>query len=649
MSMQRGVHANCINRLLFMGFDRIRAEVICASKFFSQSKDEVNVDFVDAEEGTILDLDDAENQSCVNKKISIFKNEHPDWSHQHVIAAAIGYCKQKRKQDAIKSVAEAKGVLEVERVANISLSKFVTLVKNIKSKKGMKVGGMGVLPFKTGLPMKNLNRLQTKLERLFTEEQKWLTMEELLKRNRYMTVMKKGDSEPNEDSLGDIIFDYIESVVKTHVGISPEWILKEIIDKIQMQRDSYWVSSPVTITKVNDGLNNIIKCPVILAREMIKLYEGGKVKHFASFKELKLAVEELDKLPVVIEHQDEVDDINRVGWIKELRADSELKGIRGVAYLVESKLPIEVRKALSSGIPFPVSIGFFCRLGDSGTWEGKDYDASQEGIVLHHLAICVASIARCPTGYCGLNLDSIDGISKSKVTILNKGDYFINICKLLSLQDNKTETNKQTISKINEEIEMQEDSFEFNIESNPSGKIAGNEPKDLEAFLTKLRKFMAGQILEDPKITMARMLSAFKDSIKSDETMEQKDIDKLVADAVESKNAELAKLLEDSEKDKKELKELKEKKRLRLVDSIKGFTDKYSEDELKEMPLKELEIVEDATIRFQPSYEKPDATLPTKGKEAPEKMKKDSGRYRRKDPRELYKDINKDFDLSGLM
>ena len=631
--MQRGVHANCINRLLFMGFDRIRAEVICASKFFSQSKDEMNVDFVDSD----FDL---------NKIIKTYKEKNSDWLHDDIIAVAVSHEKQATKRDSIKTVAEAKGIIEVERVANISLSKFVTLVKNIKSKKGMKVGGMGTLPFKTGLPMKNLNRLQTKLEKLFTEEQKWLTMEELLKRNRYMAVMKKGDSEPNEDSLGDIIFDYIESVIKANTGISPEWILKEIVDEIQVRRDSYWVSSPITITRVNDGLNNIIKCPVILAREMIKLYEGGKVRHFASFKELELAVEGLDKLPAVIEHQDEVDDINRVGWIKELRADSELKGIRGVAYLVESKLPAEVRKALSSGIPFPVSIGFFCRLGDAGTWEGKEYDASQEGIILHHLAICVASTARCPTGYCGLNLDSIDGIDDSKVTILNKGDYFINICKLLSLQK---EPNKQTISKTNEEIEMQEDSFEFDIKPNPSGKIAGNEPKDLEAFLTKLRKFMAGQPLEEAKVTMARMLSAFKDSIPVDDNMDKEEIQKLIADAVESKNAELAKLLEDSEKDKKELAELKEKEKLRLVDSIKSFTDKYSEDELKEMPLKNLEIVEDATIRFQPSYEKPDATLPTKGKEAPEKMKKDSGSYRRKDPRELYENVNKDFDLSGLM
>ena len=112
-----------------------------------------------------------------------------------------------------------------------------------------------------------------------------------------------------------------------------------------------------------------------------------------------------------------------------------------------------------------------------------------------------------------------DGIDKSEVTILNKGDYFINICRLLSLQK---ATNNQIISKTNEEIEMQ-DSFEFNIEQNPSGKIAGNEPKDLEAFLTKLRKFMAGQPLEDAKVTMARMLNAFKDSIPSDEQMDEKD------------------------------------------------------------------------------------------------------------------------------
>lgn len=38
-------------------------------------------------------------KECVNRKIPIIKNEHPDWTHEHIVAASMGYCKNKMKHE----------------------------------------------------------------------------------------------------------------------------------------------------------------------------------------------------------------------------------------------------------------------------------------------------------------------------------------------------------------------------------------------------------------------------------------------------------------------------------------------------------------------------------------------------------------------
>jgi len=34
------------------------------------------------------------SDSCVSRKIKIFKSEHPDWTQDHCVAAAEGYCRE---------------------------------------------------------------------------------------------------------------------------------------------------------------------------------------------------------------------------------------------------------------------------------------------------------------------------------------------------------------------------------------------------------------------------------------------------------------------------------------------------------------------------------------------------------------------------
>ena len=55
------------------------------------------------EEYTVIQGQEKEDKdysdSCVSRKVSIFKNEHPEWEHDKVVAAAINYCKNIKKTD----------------------------------------------------------------------------------------------------------------------------------------------------------------------------------------------------------------------------------------------------------------------------------------------------------------------------------------------------------------------------------------------------------------------------------------------------------------------------------------------------------------------------------------------------------------------
>ena len=153
---RRGKYDTCVKRRMFEGYSRHEAETTC-SKFLSDandSEDEFNLLFVDGEDA-----------------YDIVKKLNPDWSHEKIVAMAEAYTSLPR-EDAI----ELSTI--IKRSRSLSLAKFSTLIKNIKTRIGLKAPHMGILPQKTMLPMKNLNRLQTKLEKTVTQEQKWLTAEQ---------------------------------------------------------------------------------------------------------------------------------------------------------------------------------------------------------------------------------------------------------------------------------------------------------------------------------------------------------------------------------------------------------------------------------------------------------------------------------------
>lgn len=694
---QRGTYVRCKKKLEFMGFSEQEAELLCSEKMFGDTETfdsehirsvlKIARDYITDEEypwdecvsdqmdegkskesakkicgyikskygdaegkerltEIISKLDSEASDNCVSRKISIMSDEHPEWSHDKVVAAAHGWCR--KHGDSIRKDAGGKSKVvkagELERISNISLRKFVGTIRNIKTEKSMKVGHMGILPFRTFLPMKSLNKLQTKLEKLLTAEQKFLTHEQLAQRSRYIGLMKKEDSKP---SVGDLIDDFCTAVVKEHPKIEKDQVFTALMNKMEDNRDNYFINSTSEMRKINDKLNNIIKAPVVLAREMVQKYKGGAEKHFKPYEELKKSVQGVDKLPIVIEHQDNISQRNRVGYVKEIRADPDLRAIKGTVYLTEGKLPDTVVKKLDGNVVVPVSIGFFSKLGDGGEWEGQHYDYTQEKIILDHLAVCVDTVARCPTGYCGIGLDSKDENENHEFTFKSKDNYYINICELLSDSKEKKE-DKQEKTKLNDD-NMKKDS-EF-------------VPKDLKAFMHWIKRFVnfddEGDATPEPKnARVKRILNAFKNDSKEGESPEEQDtgpdeysdsqMDKEELEQKDSKIKELqdslAGKMEDLSEAEERIKELEEEKRQNLLDKIDRFAgNKFEDGELEDKKVDELEIIYDSVSRFEPSNEKP-SVIPVEGKENKEDME-DSLGNRRFDPRELHKDVNKDFNL----
>ncbi len=641
-ALKRGKHYNCIKALTYQGFSEEEAKLACA-KFLVDNDAEksaewdLNLDFVDADE-EIEDnrLKGESGEECVKRKIHIFAHEHPDWSHDQVVAASHGYCGLS-KSDAI----ELSHILK--RSTSLSLSKFSTLIKNIKSRIGLKVPHMGILPQKTSLPMKNLNRLQTKLEKTITQEQKWLTAEQYEQRKQYAKYMRKSDAEEeiqDEELMSDEEFtDSINILYNEILNYFPFDDAETAIDKafeLPIGDNAWILSNEAQIISMNDGLNNIIKAPIILAKEMVQPYttEKGEVEyHFKPYNELEKAVERLGKngsLDMIIEHQDWYDTDNIIGYVKEIRADNKERCIRGMGYFHESKLPKGLKQMIKDGEIVPVSIGFLAKLGNSGTWQGIEYKHTQEHMILRHLAICLDSIARCPAGMCGVNLKDANSEKTKTFIIIKKDNYYYNICNII--RDSKKETNTESIIKKIEKVEkMQEDS------NRPQGL-----PSDIDAILSKLISLIQDQKVETEPI-MKKILTALGIKNKSDNKMDEKEF----KDTLDKKDLELKDLIEKLENAKKLNDSLASELRENYIAKIKKFGDKFSDEELEAKNLNSLKEIADAVSRFAPSEDKPEV-IPVAGKDDKKKMEDEIGKEERIDFSKVFDDVRSEFNMQGL-
>ncbi len=639
---QRGKYDVCIKNLMRQGYSKREAESACAKWLQDGDMDdeEFNVMFTDARKKG------ESGEACIKRKIPIFAKEHPDWEHKRVVAAAHGYCGLSKKQDAI----ELSNV--IERSKSLSLSRFSTLIKAIKTRAGLKVGAMGILPQNVSLPMKNLNRLQTKMEKQVTEESKNLTMEQYEQRKQYARYMRKEDAENLPDLSDQEFVDELAVVYDAILEYYPNLEPEEAIDRAfeLPQGDNAWIiSDEAEIVSMNDSLNNVIKAPIILAKEMIQHYDvmdddTGDTKreyHFKPFEELRdaaIRAQANGPLDIIIEHQDWYDTDNVIGYVKQIRAHEKSRTIRGMGYFLESKLPIGLKQMISDGEIVSVSIGFLAKLGEAGEWQGKIYDHVQTNINLRHLAICLDSVPRCPAGVCGVNLKDAEN-DKTKFYIIKKEDnYYYNICKLFN--DSKKETNtKPDIEKNLSEIETMQ------TDSENGGKIAGDEPDDLEAILTRLRKLIndEGWAAEVKGNAITRILAALGIKQKSDSEMDEKEFQ----DAINLKKSEIEDLKLKLEDASSKIKQFEEKERQNYIKVIKKFGDKYSDEELQKEDLQSLEKIADAVSRFAPSTKEPEV-LPVAAKGDKEEMEDNLEKGKRIDFSKVFDDVKKEFNMSGL-
>ncbi|MCP4651706.1 MAG: DUF2213 domain-containing protein [PVC group bacterium] len=543
---------------------------------------------------------------------------------------------------------------ESGRVTNISLSKFATIIKLVKNKIPLKTEHMAQGSLKPLLPMKNFNILQTKLEKLFTEESKNLTAEELTQRGRYATLMKKDfmDGEVSEKEMDILVkemYDYLETLEDISYDDKTEMLFDYLIDPIV--KEQVWVDSQVEVGKVNLGMNNIIKAPIILAREMVQKYtfrdnDGSEREefHFKPYKVLEDSIKGLDILYMILEHKETWEMSDTLGCVRQLKADPKIRGIRGMGYFVRKNLPVAIADALDNGETISVSIGFMADLMKGGTFNGKEYDFTQTNIILDHLAVCLESKPRCPDDLCGVNVKEFQILDNGDYTLLNESNYYYNI-------NSNIDTIEETSNKnIKEENSKQSDSMEDSFPDKTSGLTAGGEEPDFEAFLSGLRKFMGGVTDPDEKAVLRRRILRTMNltddeteivESKEDKKGEQEMDEKEFQDAIAAKDKDLDDL-------RNTISELNEEKRQGLIVGIKGLSDAYSDEELEKSDIPSLKIITDAVSRFKPSEAKtPVVPIAPKSEELKKEIE-DSEEVKRENPSEIFSKINEKFNLSSV-
>lgn len=584
-----------------------------------------NLMFVDGEDSKIT-----KQSLCVKRKKEILRSHHPNWSEERLLVTAIAQSKQ--ADGVIPMIKKVGGApttgtyYGIGRVPNISLKKISGLIQQIKTKKSKKVGHAGMAPFLVELPMKNLNRLQTKLEKVFTAEQKFLTAEQKSQRAQYAVTMKKADADEIAEIIGEENMSYFAP-------------------------DPAFMFDTIELSNVNTELNNIVKAPIILARELIQPYvmtdkSGSKriEHHFKPYAELAKSVEGVESLPIIIEHKDSYEDEEIIGYVKELRADEELRAIRGMGYFYQSRLPEVLLDAFNNGEPVGVSIGFMAELGGSGLWNGKLYDYTQENIMLEHLAICLDSIPRCPIDLCGVNVDKKEEKDEvDKFTIIKKDSHYYNIKDILvDIEETRTE------SKISEQKPKSDSMPDDSFADPKSGNISsGTEPKDFETMLGRLRRYMAGESdLIKPQFAKNMIMEIMHMTDEGEEkeisdTQKGEDMeDKEFEDALAKKDEEIA-ALKDIVKDS-------------LIKEIKSFTDSETLEKLalEDKCIASLREIRDTVALFKPEKKEAEV-LPIESKKEKEEAMEDadaapSKKVKKWDTAEMFADVNKEFEDLGI-
>ena len=325
-----------------------------------------------------------------------------------------------------------------------------------------------------------------------------------------------------------------------------------------------------------DEAREILRVPIILAKEMVYHYDGYDA--FRPREELEAIEPYIKGIPVTRGHPEAklvTDRTEVLGWATE--GEYEEDELRVILEIADKALIADIQ----SGKLRDVSPGHFSRLDEAATgeFEGVHYDATQRDIFIDHIAIVPAG--RCSTADgCGIVVDAKEEVKSKKK---KEGDENMEVSKAVVEK-------VELIAKIAESIVKKAD----------AGKAVLEEVKGLK---------------EVPAPVIAKVEKAIK-IVESIEGEAKKEGEKLeeISEALESKeetgypkpgekkgegDAEMEKKtkmldekvkLVEKERDalKLELDAIIEVEKTKLVDELSTLQDVKTEDQLKEMSLDSL-------------------------------------------------------------
>ena len=152
--------------------------------------------------------------------------------------------------------------------------------------------------------------------------------------------------------------------------------------------------------------------PAIIARECVSNYCGGR--GYKPGKELKAAAFTLEGAWVVAyKHIDTIHVHNRFdirGRIENVKFNDEINGVIGDIHFLKEHCDQALLEDLKKGtLPKDVSAAYYSNdIYNPGKFGDDAYDFVQQDIMFGHVAIGVVE-GRCPSPFCGLQMDSFDG------------------------------------------------------------------------------------------------------------------------------------------------------------------------------------------------------------------------------------------------
>lgn len=308
-----------------------------------------------------------ETDPCVSRKISIFAKEHPKWEQKQVVAAAINYCGQSKKDSD------------------------------------------------------NMECISSNMKRLDKNHPDW-SPEKIIETAEEQCYKNKMDSGAILDTF-KFIKDNLSSTLKfedyiSMMGYNAALEDKAIcykMDNVQETDTEYIVSvvlaAAMTQPYPSKGLI-MAKRPESLAKIRSVDYITGNL---------------ITKLPTFEFHPEKEKRENENGYVTDIRYQPNKERVVGLLHVIKKKLSDNLRGYFERRERIHVSIGFMYTEGPGGVfkaskdnkWNGKSYDASQENILLTHLALLPPNLSRgrCPLPYCGVGLKINDSISLDIDTI----------------------------------------------------------------------------------------------------------------------------------------------------------------------------------------------------------------------------------------